>query len=302
MAELVDLNKLPAPDVVKTFTFEEILSRRKQQFIDEYPESQRDYWVAVLDLESEPIVKLLEECAYSEMLWRQQLNESAQAVMLAYARGADLDNLAANVNLKRFVIVEENLQTNPPQYAEWESDDALRLRVQSVYETLSTAGSEASYNAHVKNAHAHIADVQTISPQPAFVEIGVLSNQANGVASAEILAAVRKAVNAEHVRPIADRVTVKSAEIINYSVNARLYLYPTPDYEPILQQAKARLSSFVQTKKMGRDVARSALIAALHVEGVQRVELLQPENDIVIAPLQAAFCTAQTVIYAGENE
>jgi phage-related baseplate assembly protein len=33
-------------------------------------------------------VKLLQENAYREVIWRQRVNEAARAVMLAYAAGA----------------------------------------------------------------------------------------------------------------------------------------------------------------------------------------------------------------------
>lgn len=59
--------------------------------------------------------------------------------------------------------------------------------------------------------------------------ISVLSRENNGVASDELLAVVRNALNAEDVRPVADRVTVQSADIVNYQITASLYLYPGPE-------------------------------------------------------------------------
>ncbi len=53
----------------------------------------------VLALESEPIVKNLQENTYREVLLRQRINEAAQAAMLAYAIGSDLDQLAARNNV-----------------------------------------------------------------------------------------------------------------------------------------------------------------------------------------------------------
>ncbi|NUV25651.1 hypothetical protein MS6204_04603 [Escherichia coli] len=47
--------------------------------------------IRTLELESEPATKLLQENAYRELLLRQRINEAAQAVMVAYAMGGDLD-------------------------------------------------------------------------------------------------------------------------------------------------------------------------------------------------------------------
>ena len=50
--------------------------------------------------------------------------------------------------------------------------------------------------------------------------------------AADLLAVVDAALNDEDVRPVADRVTVQSASIVNYAVEAVLYLYPGPEAEP----------------------------------------------------------------------
>ena len=68
MSELVDLSKLPAPDVLETLDYEKLLAARKEKFISLYPVDEQAFWRARLQLESEPIVKLLEENCYLQML------------------------------------------------------------------------------------------------------------------------------------------------------------------------------------------------------------------------------------------
>lgn len=97
----VDLNQLAAPDVVEVLDYESILSERKATLVSLYPEEQQEAVARTLTLESEPIVKLLQENAYREVIWRQRVNESARAVMLAYAAGADLDQIGGNYNVYR---------------------------------------------------------------------------------------------------------------------------------------------------------------------------------------------------------
>ena len=42
-----------------------------------------------LTFESEPVVKMLQENVYRELLLRQRINEAAKAVMVAYSGGDD---------------------------------------------------------------------------------------------------------------------------------------------------------------------------------------------------------------------
>jgi phage-related baseplate assembly protein len=111
-----------------------------------------------------------------------------------------------------------------------------------------------------------VADISVISPQPANVTVSVLSRENNGVASEE-LAVVRNALNDEDVRPVADRVTVQSANIVDYRIEASLS-FPGPESEPVLSAARARLQAYITAQhRLGRDIRKSAIYAALHVEG-----------------------------------
>ncbi|MDO5058771.1 MAG: baseplate J/gp47 family protein [Neisseria sp.] len=301
--QITDLSKIPPPDVVQQIRFEDILAERKARFIAQYPPEERDYWRNLLALESEPVVKLLEECAYSEMLWRQELNEAAQSLLLAYAAGADLDQLAANVDLQRFIIQTADPQAEPPREEIRESDEALRRRVQAAFETLSTAGPQAAYESFAANAHPHIKDVRAVSPRPAEVEIAVLSHHNGGRADEAVLNAVREAVNAKHRRPVADRVTVLAAEIIEYRIEAELKMFATPDYEPVLAEARRRLEDAVaDNARIGRDVDLSMIYAALRAEGVQGVKLTAPAANIAVSDRQAALCTGINIRYGGFHE
>lgn len=61
----------------------------------------------------------------------------------------------------------------------------------------------------------------------------MLSRENNGVASEDLLAVVRNALNGEDVRPVADRVTVQSAAaIVEYQINATLYATLVPKANP----------------------------------------------------------------------
>ena len=300
---IVDLSQLAAPDVVEELDYETILAERKATFVSLHPEEQQEAVARTLTLESEPIVKQLEESAYREVIWRQRVNEAARAVVLAYATGADLDQLGANSGVARLVITPADESTLPPTPAVMESDTDYRLRIQQAPEGLSTAGSTGAYQFHGRSADGRVADISVISPAPACVTVSVLSRENNGVASDELLAIVRNALNDEDVRPVADRVTVQSASVIDYTIDAALYLYPGPESEPVLSAAKTKLKAYITAQhRLGRDIRKSAIYAALHVEGVQRVELTEPVADIVLDDTQASWCSEYSVTVGGNDE
>jgi len=299
----VDLSRLSAPDVVEALDYEAILAERKARLIELTPAAERAAMAAALELESEPIVKLLQESAYRELVLRQRINEAARAVMLAWASGTDLDHLAANYEVERLVLSEGDSTAVPPVDPTYESDDELRARVQQAFEGLSVAGPRGAYEYHALSADGQVADVSATSPAPAQALVTVLSREGDGTASAELLAAVSAALNDEDVRPVADRLTVQSASIVDYSIAAVLHLYPGPEAEPILAEAQTRASAYAATqRRIGRDIRLSAIYAALHVEGVQRVELLAPLADIVLSATQASHCTAISIEQGADDE
>lgn len=293
MSELVDLSKLAPPQVIEALNYEQLLAERKEAFIALYPEAEREFWRARLSLESEPITKLLEENCYLQILERDRINNAALATMLAYATGADLDVIAANFNVARKTIQEANNQVTPPIAAIYEDDTSLRLRAQLAFEGLSVAGPRAAYVFHGLSAHSDVADISVVSPTPAHVVVTVLSRQGQGAAAEDVLNAVRARLNDDNIRPIGDRVTVQSAVIRPYQISAKLHIYRSPEYEPIKQAAQTNLEKYTEERhRLGRDISLSGIYAALHIEGVQRVELLEPKADIALTNDKASYCTA----------
>ncbi|BEN59728.1 baseplate assembly protein [Serratia marcescens] len=299
----IDLSQLPRPNVIEELDYETLFEARKERLISLYPEEEREAVRRTLGYESEPIVKVLQESAYREVLLRQRVNEAAQAVMVAYAMSSDLDQLAANNDVKRLVIDQGDPGAVPPVPPTMESDADLRQRVPAAFEGMSVAGPTGAYEFHAQSADGKVADASAISPAPAEVTISVLSRDGDGTASSELLAAVSAALNDEEVRPVADRLTVQSAKIVNYQIDATLYVYPGPAIEPIMADAELRLKNYInEQRRLGRDIRLSAIYAALHTQGVQRVELAAPLADVVLDRTQAANCTDYHIRLGGSDE
>ncbi|AMK16698.1 putative phage baseplate assembly protein [Sphingobium sp. MI1205] len=289
----VDLSRLPAPSIIEALDFEAIYADAVAHMQSIMPGFEaRD---------SDPASKLLQTFAYLVQLHRQRVNDAARAVMPAYATGADLDNIAALFGITRFTLVPADEVLGIP--AIMESDADFRRRMVLAPEGYSVAGPEGAYVFHALSADEDVLDASAISPAPGEVLVSVLSRTGSGEASPELLTAVDAFVSDETRRPLTDFVTVQSAEIIEYAVVATLTTFSGPDGSVVLATAQASLLAYVEAShRLGRDITRSGLFAALHVEGVQNVVLTSPAADIVVSRVQAPHCTGITVNYAGTGE
>ncbi len=289
----IDLSTVPAPDVVQTLSFETIFAEMLADL------QSRDPAFTAL-VESDPAYKILEVAAYREMLIRQRVNDGARAVMLATATGADLENLGALFGVTRKTLDEGDANALPPIPPTYETNTALRYRIQLALEGLSTAGPIGAYEYHALSVDG-VKSVGIQGPpdtEPGEVLVTILSADGDGEAHAPLIAAVDAALNAEDVRPLTDHVTVQSATIINYEIIATLYIPTGPDPSAVQTAALASVQAFVDSRhRVGADVRLSGLYAALHVGGVERVTLSAPGivADLVTAADEAPFCTDITL-------
>jgi phage-related baseplate assembly protein len=292
----VNLSQLPAPDVVEALDFETIFAAMLADL------QARDTTFSAL-VESDPAYKILEVAAYRELLIRQRVNDASKAVMLAFAGGADLEQIGANFSVQRLVLDPGDATAVPPVPPTYESDADFRARIQLSPEGYTTAGSEGSYVFHGLGADADVKDIQAVSPDPGEVTVYVLSRTGDGEAAPELLDAVAATLNAERVRPMTDQVTVLSASIVDYTITAELVMYPGPAPEVVRQAAEDAVTAYAESvRRIGYDVTLSGLYAALHKPGVQRVNLTAPTANLTIGDGEASNCTAITVNVAGAND
>lgn len=271
----VDLSSLPPPKIIEELSFEDIF----EELLIDFKKRSPAYDAFV---ESDPVVIALEACAYREMLLRQRINEAAKANMLAYATGTDLDNKAADYGIARL----EN-----------EADDRLRYRTQLALEGLTTAGSEKAYLLHVLTADPRIKSASVYSPIPGRVLISILAAEEDDPEDEdeekpELTQLVSDYVSAEDRRPLTDEVVVQNAEIVPYKIHAKVYMYFSPSASITETECRDALGKYVEKQNtIGNMVAKSGIFDALHAEGVQRVELVSPTNDIQTTKQQAPQCS-----------
>lgn len=276
-----EIAALPKPDVVETLSFEAILAELKADLVARWTARRAEnpdlpeLDAEALDVEGEPIVMLLEAAAFRETLLRGRINDAARARLLVFARGGDLEHIAGGLDLRR-ELVSAATDDAPAVY---ESDAALRRRILLAPSAFNTAGAAKAYVFYALTAAPSLADVSAVKAEPGQVVVTLLgAGQAQP--SARELAAVRATMARDDLVPTTAFVTVQGPTVVQIDVEAELTLYPGPAKDTILALARSRLTEFLSVnRRLGADVARSALIARLHVEGVQSVALISPSVD-----------------------
>lgn len=289
----VDLSRLPAPDIIEALDFETILADTVSRMTALMPDfDNRD---------SDPATKLLQLFSYAAQMLRQRVNDAVRAVMPAYAVGADLDNIAALFGIVRRTITAADDILGIP--AVMESDAEFRRRMVLAPEGYSVAGPEGAYIFHALSAHPDVLDASATSPSPGEVLISVLSRTGTGQAAPAVVDAVAAYASHETRRPLTDLVTAQSAEIIHYAVDATITTFNGPDASVVLTAARRAIDSYVASShRLGHDVTRSGVFAALHVAGVQNVVLTAPAADIIVSRTQAPHCSGIAITHAGTGE
>lgn len=295
-ATLIDLASLPVPDAVEVLDFETIFATRKADFIAMHPDDEQAEVAATLELESEPVVRLLQESSYRELVWRQRVNDGVRAVMLAWSQGKDLENVAANLNVERLEVTPEDTTTTPPTPAVMEKDGDLRYRCQLSFQGYSTAGPRGAYMFHALSADGQVKDAYPTSPAPGKITVYVMSRSGDGTASEDLIDKVKAALSVEDVRPMNDQVDVLSVSVITYQLVAELEMFDGPDVQTVVDAAtKASQAYADSTHYIGLDVALSGYFKGLHQSGVSKAEISQPPADIVVGEGQTARCTGITI-------
>lgn len=281
----VNLAELPPPQVVEVLDVERILDGMLEDL------KRRDPGFSDI-MVSDPAYRILEVCAYRELLIRQRINEAARSTMVAHATGSDLDNLAANYGIARLQLRAGRDDTVPPKPAEFELDEDLRTRIVLSLEARTTAGSRGSYVFHALSASGEVRDAAVTSLKPGTVNVAILSRIGRGTPSSELLQKVVSALNGEQVRPLCDTVEVQAARIIDYAVDATLTVAEGAGQEEVVAAARAAVQQLTEeSRQLGHDLSRSALVAALHQSGVHNVVLSTPDRDMEVAWNEAMFCT-----------
>lgn len=185
-----------------------------------------------------------------------------------------------------------------------ESDTSFRKRIQLSLDGFSCAGPKGAYEYFSLNVPG-VSDAIVQGPNDdALIDPGhvVVTIYGPGDSTATVAAVLAK-LNADTIRPLNDVVTVQWATAVDFAIDATLKTYGGSDPTTVIATAQAAVQAYVvANKKIGRDITRAGIIAALYQSGIQNVTLTTPTADVVITAAQISNCTGITVTNGGTAE
>ncbi len=296
----LDLTTLPEMSSVVTLDFDAILEARLLELEAQLTEvfdapKVAEVMALARNIAASPMRYLNEAAAARELYLSNQINAAIRSVFLSSARGGDLDQIGANRGVVRKVLSGGD-EDSPVM----EPDEDFRARIQLVIEAWSPHGTEGSYVYWALDADDRVVDVAVYGPNHgldppvpnAEAHMVILSSEGDGTADAALVNSVFDNCISDKRRPVADKLSVVSAQPVPYAIEAVLHV-TTPEAASAVQAAaQAAAQAFVDGRiRIGRKLYRTSIAAALNVQGVVDVELISPAEDIAIGPFEAPHCT-----------
>ncbi|MCB5204256.1 baseplate J/gp47 family protein [Neorhizobium sp. T786] len=274
----IDLSLLPPPTIIQDVSHDEIVARQQARF--------EQFWQAirvanpsadlpaydVSMLETDPAVISNQAESFRETLLRARINGAVRALLLAFARGSDLEHLAAFYDVYRMA---------------GEDDDRFLVRIILGIQGRSTGGTEPRYRYVAMSADLSVqaAIVYRVRRSP-LIHVAVYSTAPDGVASPALLAKVDAALQDPEVIMVNDTIVVASAVRKIVSLQADVWLLPDAP-EDTLATAEANLRSAWSTNRaLGRDLVETWWISKLMVGGVHRLAAVT-SGDLIAEPHEA---------------
>lgn len=288
----IDISRLPAPDAIEALDFEALYAAFKVRFLA-FWETQRAINPAlpaydVQSLETDPAGIVGEAWSYLRLMDRQRVNDAFRALLAAYAKGGNLEAIAAGRNLARIVIVPATSSAA----AIMEGDDALLRRYLLSFDIPASA-----------SAGRYLYDAWKAWPQSADKTLGLWDARVNGraihgrVGDTDVviigpegrlptpaeLASVRAAVTHPDRAPEAVAISVMAASRVEYAVSLVLEVPavgPSPDV--LKAEAIKRVTAAAKDRTLiGGEIPAGLLSGSAFGVGIIKVRDRAP---VVIEP------------------
>ncbi|UWU13275.1 baseplate J/gp47 family protein [Rhizobium sullae] len=288
----IDLSTLPPPAIIEELDYSAIAAAYKARFVQTWqavraahPELNLPAYDVEM-LETDLAVIIAEAESYRDTVMRARINDAIKANLLAFARGSDLDHLAAFYDVIRLP---------------GELDDRLCARVVLAIQGRSTGGTEPRYKSVAMSVSTEVKDaiVYTVGRSP-IIHIAIFSTAHDGVATPALLAAVQAAVQAKTVRMVNDTIVVASAVRTVVNLSANVWLLPDADIETLARAEASLRSAWATAQTLGRDLVQTWWVSKLMIEGVHRIEAVSV-GDTVVQPSRAISIGTVTLALAGRD-
>jgi phage-related baseplate assembly protein len=262
---LLDLSRLPPPTLVAV-DYEAQLAERLSGLTERMTAAGIPWDVG--SLETDPAVIIEQADNYRELLVRQAINDAALRRTLGFARGADLDWIAAtffaSLGIRRM---------------DGESDARLERRLLLAPGAYAGAQSAAGIVFLALSADVRVIDARAIKRGAGDMECVVLAEPADETAAVE---AVRAVLMRSSVRPGTVPIAVRAAVPVNVTATLRLVVRPGPDPALVRLEALSMVDrlTFEARSTIGRAVSVDELKVRAWVGDVVRVHVDAPAEDV----------------------
>ncbi|EOC5887527.1 baseplate J/gp47 family protein [Vibrio vulnificus] len=235
-----------------------------------------------------------------------------------------IDLVVSRLGIKRQVVQPADNSVFPPKAAVMESDENLLLRYSLAPYGLASTGTRTGYKFHAmtlgarplitvyqESANVLIqrfeflptdgitrpkdAEARMLVPNSGNVELRVLSPIGNGTADEALQEAVLAYCTRPDVGQASDHLSVKSAEILTYSIVIDAWEDNAPTQLIDRAGLTAALTDYASKQhKLGGEIQRSRIDQIAHNYSARRLNIISPAADIACDWHQAPYCTGVT--------
>lgn len=295
----IDLSRLPPPNAIEPLDYETLF----QAFIARFKAAWAGLRAAdptlpdydVEALETDPAAIVGQAWSYLRLLDRARVNDAVRAVLAPFAKGTNLDAVAARANVQRLVVAP----ATPTTPAVMESDERLLLRYLMAFDRPSAGSADRYlYEAYTAWPALHDAAVigHAVHGRRGDTDVVIVGPGGREPTAAE-LQLVRDAVTAPHVQPEAVAVAVLPAQRALYDVALAIDVSNGPDASLIQQEAEARVRTVADERtRIGAEVPLNLLTGAAYGPGVISVRSTAPAASIAARPYAIPVCTGISVV------
>lgn len=267
----------------KPLNYEKILSEIKASLIKNILNYYPDFYNLH---ESDPLQKTIEIAAYRELLIRQKIKDTINASLLNHSSGLHLKNLAK-------LILEKNEMEN--------TDRRIKKNIYTIWHNTPyyTTGTKSAYEYFAKQAAAmEIREVEVLKNDDSEITIYILLNDQKLADNKknEIIKKIETIIEDENIRRITDKINIKLAKIIFYTIKAKI-IYKENYYLETVKETITCEVKKITNKLFGlaKTVSTNPLFKAFYTTGVKAV-------DLTLIQLAPSYLEPKPLIQANNGE
>lgn len=182
-----------------------------------------------------------------------------------------------------------------------EDDASLYERMKGSLEAYSTAGTVGAYRYHAMEHNPAVDSVVITTPEAGCVDVTILLTGGR-IPGTDVLDEMQEFLRSDEIRALTDYVTVSAPQPIPFNVELTYYteVDSTDGRENVEAAVRKAVNEYVswQTRKLGRRINPSKLVALIIAAGAGTVDVVQPVARAV-GEREIGQCGSISITYGG---